>query len=275
MSKTDIYQNLLFEIDGPIAFLTFNRPEKLNAIDSLLVTELNDALNVAEQNKQVRIIILKGAGRAFSAGFDLNVENEMGSDDKEFWRKELKKDFDIIMRFWDCPKPTIAAVHGYCLGSAMEMAVACDITIAAEGTRFGAPEVKFGSGIVAMILPWVIGVKAAKELLLSGDDKVSGERALSLGLINRLVEPAELESETISLARSIASNDQLAVRLTKQAINKGCETMGMREAMLDALALDVEIETTETAESKEFNKILDEQGTKAALQWRENKIVTK
>jgi enoyl-CoA hydratase/carnithine racemase len=273
MSDNSDFHTLIYKVDGPIAILTLNRPEKLNAIDSVLISELNSALDLAEQDEQVRVILLNGAGRAFSAGFDLNAENDTEKTDKEFWSSELRKDFDIIMRFWDCPKPTIAAVHNYCLGSAMEMAVACDITIATEDALFGAPEVKFGSGIVAMILPWVIGVKAAKELLLTGDDKVSADRALALGLVNKVVAGGELENEAGRLARSIATNDQLAVRLTKQAINNACETMGMREAMLNALALDVEIETTETPESKEFNKILQEQGTRAALAWRENKIM--
>ncbi len=272
MSKKKRYQTLIYAIEGPLAILTLNRPNKLNAIDRVLISELDNALNLAEEDEQVRVIILKGEGKAFSAGFDLNVENDSGEDNLKFWRNELRKDFDIIMRFWDCPKPTIAAVHGYCLGSAMEMAVACDITIATGDACFGAPEVKFGSGIVAMILPWVIGIKAAKELLLTGDDKVSAERALSLGLVNRLVADGELDTEVRTLARTIATNDQLAVRLTKQAINSSCETKGMREAMLNALEIDVEIETTETPESLEFNRILQEQGMRAALAWRENKI---
>ena len=271
MSASRAYEFLRYERDGALAILSLNRPAKLNAINPGMIEELNHALDIAEADEQVRVIVLRGEGKAFSAGFDLNTGNESDEQDNDFWREELRKDFDIIMRFWDSPKPSIAAVHGYCLGSAMEMAVACDITIASEESRFGAPEVRFGSGIVALILPWVIGVKAAKEMLLTGDDKVSAERALSLGLVNRVVKKQDLESETLALARSIASNDQLAVRLTKQAINETCETMGMREAMLKALDVDIEIETTETEESKEFNRILHEQGTRAALAWREKK----
>ena len=265
------YQTILYKREGPVAVLTLDRPDKLNAISGVMIDELNHALDFAEKDDQVRAIILNGSGQAFSAGFDLNAGEEEVNADVGFWRKELRRDFDIIMRFWDCPKPTIAAVHKYCLGSAMEMAVACDITIAAEGCRFGAPEVKFGSGIVALILPWVIGVKAAKELLLTGDDRITAERALSLGLINRVVAENKLFEEARSTASTIANNDQLAVKLTKQAINQSCETMGMRQAMLQALELDVEIETTETPESKEFNRILKEQGTRAALAWRDRK----
>jgi len=269
------YETILYQVDDPIAILTLNRPDKLNAINDLMVDELNHALDLAEADERVRVIILNGAGRAFSAGFDLTAGDESSSADVGFWRKELRRDFDIIMRFWDCPKPTIAAVHTYCLGSAMEMAVACDITIATEDCRFGAPEVKFGSGIVALILPWVIGVKAAKELLLSGDDQVSADRALSLGLINKVVAEDELMQETRQTASTIAANDQLAVQLTKQAINRSCEIMGMRQALLQGLELDVLIETTATPESNKFNEILRKDGVKAALSWRDNKINNK
>ena len=121
----------------------------------------------------MRAIVVAGAGRAFSAGFDLDIGLGDGKPDPADVRRALENDFRIILRFWDSPKPTIAAVHGYCLGSALELAVACDLTIAAEDCRFGEPEVKFGSGIVALLLPWLAGPKAAKYLLLTGEDRVT------------------------------------------------------------------------------------------------------
>jgi enoyl-CoA hydratase len=154
----------------------------------------------------------------------------------------------------------------------MEIAVACDITIAAEGCRFGAPEVKFGSGIVSLILPWVIGPKFSKELLLTGDDKVSAERALSMGLVNRVVPVDDYFTEAMAIARRIALNDRIAVDLTKQAINRTYDIMGMREALLQGLELDVLAEMGETPESKEFNRIIKESGFKAALTWQESRL---
>lgn len=271
MTKEKKYKTIIYQVDGSIATLTLNRPAKLNAINARMVDELNLALDVTEHDEGVRALILNGAGRAFSAGFDLNADQQSRSTDAAFWRKELGRDFDVIMRFWDCPKPTIAAVHGYCLGSAMEMAIACDITIATEDCRFGAPEVKYGSGIVALILPWLIGVKAAKEMLLSGDDNIPSARALSLGLINKVVRQEQLMQETRQMANSIAGNDLLAVKLTKQAINRSCEIMGMRQALLEALDTDVLIETTATPEAAEFNKILAQEGLQAALTRRQKK----
>ena len=99
------------------------------------------------------------------------------------------------MQFWDCPKPTIAAVHGFALAGGFEMALSCDLTIAAEGTRFGEPEVRFGSGIVALLLPWMTTPKLAKELLLTGNDQIDAQRALGMGIVNRVV-PLGSELET-------------------------------------------------------------------------------
>ncbi|MEP5766185.1 MAG: enoyl-CoA hydratase/isomerase family protein [Halieaceae bacterium] len=241
---------LEYELLDNVATITLARPEKLNAINPPMVEELHQALDLAEADEQVRAIVLTGAGRAFCAGFDLEVEDPSGENSVGFWREELQRDFDIIMRFWDSPKPTVAAVHSYCLGSGMEMAVACDITVAAEGCRLGAPEVKFGSGIVALILPWLIGPKAAKELLLTGDDRVDAERALALGLVNRVVPLEQLEAEAMRFAREMAGNDLTAVRLTKQAINRSYQIMGMPQALAEALELDAIVESTPT-ESKQ------------------------
>ena len=202
-------------------------------------------MDEAERDEAVRAIVLTGEGRAFSAGFDLNAEDDADWSDTTYVRQELQRDFDVIMRFWNSQKPTIAAVHGYCLGGAMEMAIACDITIAASGTRFGAPEAKIGSGIVALLLPWMIGPKQAKELLFTGDDRVTAERALALGLINRITDDLHYLDESMNLARTIAGNDPVSVRLTKMAINRSLDIAGMSDALTQALEIDVEIETSE------------------------------
>jgi len=262
------FETILYRVAGPLARVTLNRPDKLNAVNAPMIAELHRALDLAESDPAVRVLLLDGAGKAFSAGFDLNTGADVPADDVGYWRAELKRDFDLVMRFWDCPKPVVAAVHGWCLGSAMEMAIACDVTISGDGCRFGAPEVKFGSGIVALLLPWLIGPKAAKELLLSGDDRVAADRALHLGLVNRVVPDAQLAAEAERAARAIACNDPVAVRLTKAAIRRSLDIAGFRTALLDALEIDVQIETTKTDESRAFGEVLRRDGVKAALAWR-------
>lgn len=269
---------VIYNVDGPLAWLKLNRPDKLNAVDSAMIAELNAALDKAEADDSIRVILVEGAGRAFSAGFDLDMgvgdelNNASPEQTREIIRRELRHDFDIIMRFWDSPKITIAAVHGYCLGSAMEISLACDLTVASDDCRFGAPEVQFGSGIVALLLPWICGPKRARELLLTGMDRVTATQAEAWGLVNRVVAADQLHDAAGELAISIAQNDQLAVRLTKQAINQGYDTAGMRKALLDALELDVEIESTETPESKAFNEMMEAKGVRAAIAWRRSQL---
>lgn len=252
-------------VSGGLASITLNRPDKLNAINREMLDELEQALDTAERDDSVRAIVLRGEGRAFSAGFDLGSPAFDGGT--EAIREELMRDFAVIMRFWDCRKPTIAAVHGYCLGSSMEISALCDITIAADDCRFGAPEVRYGSGIVCLVLPWIVGLKNAKELLLTGGN-IDAARALAIGLVNRVVPADELQSAADCIAREIAANDPEAVRLTREAVNTGFETAGLRRALAQALEYDIRIETTETPESAAFNRIMEAKGVKAALAWR-------
>ena len=178
----------------------------------------------------------------------------------------------MIMRFWRLSAPTIAAVHGYCLAGACELALACDITIAGEGARFGEPELKFGSGIVAMLLPWVTGPKQAKELILTGQDRMPASRALDIGLINKVVADDAVLDSAVAMARDIAVMDPQTVRLTKQAINRSYDMMGMRDALAMALDTDVEIESLETPEGKKFAEITAKDGLKAAIAWRDSRF---
>lgn len=263
------YNTLAVEIADRIAILTFNRPKVLNAFDAELVAETRAALAMLETNDAVSAIVVRGAGRAFSAGFDLKAgAATAGQRDLAQWRAMLEADFDFIMGFWYCPKPTIAAVHGHCIGGAFELSLACDVTVAARSTKFGAPEVKFGSGAVALLLPWVAGPKAAKELLLTGDDQLSAERALALGIVNHVVADGEEMKHALTIARAMAVAAPNAVRLTKLAINRSFDAMGLRNALVTALELDIFIEASGGSQRAEFDRIRREQGLKAALEWR-------
>ena len=256
-----------YERHGALALITLDRADKLNAINKAMVAQLHAVLDKSEADDGVRAIVVAGAGRAFSAGFDLDMESGNAPNATQI-RTALHEDFRIIMRFWDCPKPTLAAVHGYCLGSAMELAVACDLTFAADDCLFGAPEVRFGSGIVALLLPWLVGPKQAKRMLLTGDDRVSASDALAMGLISGVVAADRLMDEALAVAQRIASNDPLAVKLTKQALNRSLDIAGLRAALAQALEIDVLIESTDSPEKREFEAVLKRDGAKAALAWR-------
>ncbi len=261
------FEYITYTQNGRCAVLTLNRPDKLNAINGPMIKELHAALDQAEADPFVLVILIKGQGKAFSSGFDLG-EVEIAPE-RDAMRKMLKADFDIIMRFWHSPKPTISIVNGYALGGGFELAMACDITLATPDAIFGEPEPKFGSGIVALLLPWITGPKQAKEMLLFGADRISAARAYDMGLINKVFEKDRIEEEALGLARASALLDQTAARMTKKAINDSYEEMGFSPALEKALETDLDIEVSETPESLEFKTILNAQGVKAAIAWRE------
>ncbi|MFO1059469.1 MAG: enoyl-CoA hydratase/isomerase family protein [Dongiaceae bacterium] len=263
------YQTIRFERRGAIGLLTLHRPEVLNAIDSTMIAELNAALDAAEADDGLRALVLTGAGRAFCAGFDLKENAETTAGGVAHWRPILERDLAIIMRFWRSPLPTVAAVKGYAIAGGCELAMACDITVAAAGTRFGEPELRFGSGIVALLLPWMSGPKRAKELLLTGNDRITAEQALAMGIVNRVVPAGEELDAALAIARDIAVMDKAAVALTKKAINRSFDIMGMADALEMALDIDVQIESLETPESRTFAEISRRDGLKAAIAWRD------
>jgi enoyl-CoA hydratase/carnithine racemase len=263
------FDTILFETIDSIARITLNRPERRNALNAALLRELATAIDHVERDPAVRAVIVRGAGGCFSSGFDLMEQMQHNPSGEAQWRAILRQDFDGIMRFWHCPKPTIAAVDGPCLAGACELALACDLTIAAEHALFGEPELKFGAGIVVMILPWLVGHKAAKEIILTGADRISAARAREIGMINRVVPADSLDAEALRLARHIAAIDPDLVKATKRTINRMLEAQGMLEALEAALADDLAIESTGTADKRAFMDIVRRRGLKSALVWRE------
>jgi enoyl-CoA hydratase len=260
---------ILTRVEDGVGYLTFNRPKLLNAFNNELMIQSMDAMDGFAADDDVKAVIVQGAGRAFSAGFDLKASGDRQLDSVDKVRAQMALQFDFIIKFWDCPKPTVAVVQGYCLAGAFELALACDITVAAEGTMFGEPEVRFGTGIVAMLLPWITGPKQAKELLLTGEDRLPAEDALRMGIINCIVPPDEAIGKARAMARKMVRSAAVSVQLTKQAINRSYEIMGLRQALLMSLDVDVEINATPSWEKQEFARIRKEEGTKQAIAWRD------
>lgn len=252
-----------------IAILTFNRPKVLNAFNNNLMERTIETVKILNEDDSVRIIVVQGAGRAFSPGFDLKASAERSMESVQDWEQQMKLQFDFIMQFWHSPKPTIAAVHGYCIAGAFELALACDVTIAAENTRFGEPEVRFGTGIVAMLLPWVTGPKQAKELLLTGEDQLNAKDAFRMGIINRIVPDDAVLDRALEVAKSMATAAERSVRYTKRAINDTYATMGFNRALESALDTDVLLNAAHDPVKAEFARIRSEQGVKAAIAWRD------
>src|SRR5262245_62910146 len=198
-SKAQDTKFVLYEKNGRVATITLNRPEKLNTLDENVYVELDAALSDAERDRSVRAIVITGAGRSFSAGSYIKGPRSKGV--LEEWEKRDSVS-DRQFRLWQIPKPIVAAVHGHCIGRGLELALWCDIVIAAEDAQFGQPEVRSGS-FVATIVPWLMGPQHAKLLMLSGD-LVGAHEAESQGLVARAVPKGEAQRPDCRLAQAAA-----------------------------------------------------------------------
>ena len=265
--------NIEIEYDSSVAVLSFNRPEVLNAFDNELMENTISKVDDLNKNESVKAIIVRGQGRAFSPGFDLKAAANREMRDVGDWEKQLQLQFDFIMQFWNSPKPTIAAVHGFCLAGAFELALACDITVAGKNTKFGEPEVRFGTGIVAMLLPWITGPKQAKHILLTGEDQITADEALSMGIVNKVVPDEVVLSEALEIGRKTAKAGQRAVHFTKKAINNSYEIMGLNQALKSSLNFDILLNAAPDPLKEQFSKIRKEMGLGAAIEWRDNRFL--
>ena len=263
------FTTILYECKVNISHIVLNRPDRLNALNKESLLEINAAMDQAEADEHVRAIVISGAGRAFSSGFDLKAQMESRPQGAKIWRDILDLDFNTTMRFWNSPKPTIAAVHGACMAGAFEIAMACDITVATEDAVFGEPELKFGAGIVTMLLPWMTGPKHAKDIILTGQDRIAAQDALRMGLVSRVVPPQTHVEAALVIARTIALIDPMVVTETKKALNRTYELQGMQSALQTALDIDHTIESHGSADKQAFMDIARERGMRAAIAWRD------
>jgi enoyl-CoA hydratase len=217
------YTNLLVDIAEGLATVTVNRPKALNALNRDTLQDLQQAFDALEQDTAVKVIILTGAGeKAFVAGADIAKMQEM--NDLEA-RSFILLGKQVMTTIENSGKPVIAAVNGFALGGGCELAMACDIRLAAENARFGLPEVNLGviPGFAGtQRLARLVGKGRAKELVFTGD-MIDAQEALRLGLVNKVVAPEQLLETTLKMARKIAGKGPIAVRLSKDAINRGLE----------------------------------------------------
>jgi enoyl-CoA hydratase len=225
---------LLFELTDGIARITVNRPDKLNALNAIVIAELGDAVTRIETDSAVRGAILTGAGaKAFVAGADIAELTEQGATGG---RSRALVGQQVFRRLERCGKPVIAAVNGFALGGGCELAMACHLRVASEQAKFGQPEVKLGiapgyGGTVR--LPRLVGKGRALELLLTGET-IDAQEALRIGLVNRVVPAERLLRDTETLLRAILANGPLAVRACLEAVDSGLEMTVDQALLLEA-----------------------------------------
>ncbi len=245
--------------------LTLNRPAKLNAINAELREALTAAVAEAADDDRVRVIAIAGAGRAFCAGYDLS---EAFLPSAWSWREALAKDIDATLAIWACPKPVIAQVHGYALAGGLELAMACDLIVAADDAQLGEPEIRFGSAPVTLLMPFLIGQKKTRELLMTGD-LIDAAEAHRIGLVNRVVSRDRLEGEVDALADKLARVPPDVMAPTKVMLNRAMDAAGFAAAV--DMGLDVQSFINMSATAREFDRIVQSEGLKAALAWRDQR----
>jgi enoyl-CoA hydratase len=219
-------------VDDPlpgVRRITLNRPEKRNPLSNELRTEMFDALEVADQDADVSVTIIRGAGPCFSAGYDLasNV-----AQDQPFytagglgnWPRHVVEGF---FKIWDLAKPVIAQVHGYCLAGGTELATACDLVYVAEDARIGYPVVRAISPPDNQFYPWIVGLRRAMELMLTGDH-MSGIEAAECGFANRAFPLDELEAAVLGIAGRVAQVPSDLQQINKRAVHRQMDAMGIR-----------------------------------------------
>ena len=264
------YETVLCEVEGPVAYITLNRPEKLNAINAQLRDDLEAALRELDEGDEVRVVVLKAAGRAFCAGYDLTPRPGGSSGGRRSIahdRDALRKSIERWLWMWNYRKPIIAQVHGYCLAGGGELAGMCDLIFCAEDAQFGHPAGRaLGIPPTLGLWPVKIGMLKSKELLFTGDT-IDGKEAERIGMVNRALPRGELEGFVRAFAQRIAQVPLDALTVHKHVVNRWFEVMGLRTGAAEGAEFDAIYH--ETPSFAEFQRIAREQGLKAALEWRD------
>lgn len=263
---------VLCEIEAKIAKVTIDRAAKMNSINPPLMAELSGVLRDLDADPAVSVVVLTGAGRHFGAGYDLKYSwgGEYGRGSMGA-RRMLKDCAEFEFGPWDCSKPVIAMVRGYCLAGSCELAMMCCITFASENAMFGEPEIRFSTAPPALIMPWLVGLKKARELLYTGDMIDAGE-AWRIGMVNRVLSDDALEAETMRYARRAAAISLEGLQTTKAAINRGAEIAGLKSAVAYGVEVGGALDAAETEQYRQFEAVKRDRGLSAAIRWRESQF---
>jgi len=244
------YQKIVVDHPLPrVQRITLNRPEKRNPLSNELRSELFHALESGDQNPDIRVTIIRGAGSCFSAGYDLQSDVSQGqpfytAGGLGNWPRHVVEGFFHI---WDLAKPVIAQVHGYCLAGGTELATACDLVYVAEDAKIGYPVVRTISPPDNQFYPWIVGLRRAMELMLTGDH-MSGLEAAECGFANRAFPEAELEEQVLRIAERVARTPIDLQQINKRAVHRQMDAMGIRAALRAGTEMQTLATFTRTAQ---------------------------
>ena len=270
---------VLYEVSDKIATITLNRPEKLNAMSQSLLDDLEGAFDRAKDDSSAKVVLLKGAGRSFCAGYDLAPDDwiltQYGADfdgpvNAVQDREDVTKILEYWLRLWKFPKPIIAEVQGVCLSGAGELLAMADIVVAADNAKFGHPAGRdLGIPVTLSFWPLLIGMRKTKELLFTAK-LIDGVEAERIGLVNQAVPADTLSSAALEMAHDVARTAEVGLRVSKLATNRWFENMGLLASTYSTADLDTFFHQSETY--VDFFKTVREEGMHAALQERAKKF---
>ncbi len=262
------------QIDDPrprVRRITLNRPEQRNALSNALRTEIYAALEDADNDDDISVTIIRGAGKCFSAGYDLKSNTMLGQPfhsaqgDGNWSRHVVEGHFHV----WDLRKPVIAQVHGYCLAGGSELATSCDLVYVAKDAQIGYPPVRLMSPPDMQFHPWMVGMRNAMELMLTGD-AIDGDEAVRMGFANRAYPADELEGAVLEIAERVAKIPVDLQQLNKRSVHRAMEIMGLRTAL--RAGTEIQAMGFHQASSKEYFHELVKGGLTKALDARDEQF---
>ena len=250
--------------EGRVGTILLNRPEKLNAFDKETLRQFEAALDELAAAPEVRVIIIRGEGRAFSVGYDVGGAGGYGERVRAYddW-VDLRAQIELWLKVWRCAKPVIAEVHGYCMGGATMLAVCCDLTLVAEDAVIGWPSVPLGAGLLSPVSAWLVGPKKAKELAYVVGSRMSGTEAVECGWANSAHPATGLRDAVESLAARIAKTPAELLTVKKRALNRVMDIQGFSEAVMFGAELDAIAHDSRAVE--EMVAEIRESGLKATI----------
>ena len=269
------YEFIKYEASGGIARVILNRPEKLNALSQQLQSELIECLTNADEDPDIRVITLRGAGRAFCAGYDITPPQS--DEDREITEarrgnirsdmQRLQKTARLMTSIFDLSKPVIAGIHGHVIAGGTDLALHCDIVIAAEDANIGFPPVRSMGTPPTHMWTYMVGPQWAKWFMLTGET-ISGKEASDIGLVWKSVPAEGLDAAVENLATKMAKIPWEMLAANKSIVNKALDLMGRN--MMQVIAAETDAVSHQSPIVKEFNEISSQQGLKAALEWRDS-----
>ena len=261
-----VYETILFEKDpeDKFAIMTLNRPDKLNALSKTVIHEMNDAVARAVADDDINALMITGAGRAFTTGYDLN-----GADydvDIDGWRADMTENCEQLLNIWRAPIPVVASVNGYALAGGLELMMICDLAIAADTAKFGEPEVRHDSGPPSLMMPWLLSNRDTRWLMFTGD-LVDANEALQMRMVNKVVPAAELREASLRLMRKLARMPTPAIKFAKESLNNQQRLAGLLDSWEYNVEMMATLHTTEAG--RKWMRMLGEMPLKEYLKIRE------